>query len=391
MTTPDVLVVGGGIVGAAVARALAAAGHRVEIVDSGEEPGIATRASAGMLAPLVETNETDSLIGLTVRGRDLYRELAPVLRDETGVDIGLWLDGVLRLACTEAEEAQGRGAVAWHRQQGLNSEWLAPGELRDRCPGLSPDVRGALLAPEDGAVDPLATLEALLVGAARHGARLVRGEPVIGIETEDGRVTGVRTRSGNRPAGGVVVAAGAWSGRIGGLPRPLSVEPVRGQMLAYEWPEDEPPAIAFGRGGYVLHRGDEALVGATMEFAGFDSAASDAGRSYLEATAAGIYPSLAATGPRRTWTGLRPCSPDGYPIIGPDPDRPNLWYATGHCRNGVLLAPVTGEIITHFVSGSPIEQLEMDLTPVRPSRFWRFSVGPKAPSAAQAIADQPEG
>lgn len=391
MTTPDVLVVGGGIVGAAVARALAVAGHRVEIVDSGEEPGIATRASAGMLAPLVETNETDSLIGLTVRGRDLYRELAPALRDETGVDIGLWLDGVLRLASTEAEEAQGRGAVAWHRQQGLNSEWLSPGELRDRCPGLSPDVRGALLAPEDGAVDPLATLEALLVGAARHGARLVRGEAVIGIETEDGRVTGVRTRSGHRPAGAVVIAAGAWSGRLGGLPRPLSVEPVRGQMLAYEWPEDEPRAIVFGRGGYVLHRSDEALVGATMEFAGFDSTASDAGRSYLEATAARIYPTLAATGPRRTWTGLRPCSPDGYPIIGPDPERPNLWYATGHCRNGVLLAPVTGEIITHSLSGNPIEQLEMDLTPVRPSRFWRFSVGPSSPSTSPAAADQPEG
>lgn len=391
MTTPDVVVVGGGIVGAAVARALAAAGHRVEIVDSGAEPGIATQASAGMLAPLVETNEKDSLIGLTVRGRDLYRELAPVLREDTGVDVGLWLDGVLRLAFTEAEEAQGRGAVAWHRQQGLNSEWLSPGELRGRCPGLSPDALGALLAPEDGAVDPLATLEALLVSAARHGARLVRGEPAIGLESEAGRVTGVRTRSGRRPAGAVVVAAGAWSGRLGGLPRPLSVEPVRGQMLAYDWPDDEPPAIVFGRGGYVLHRGSEALVGATMEFAGFDSTTTDAGKSHLEATAAGLYPALAATGATRAWTGLRPCTPDGHPIIGPDPDRANLWYATGHCRNGVLLAPVTGEIIAHLVSGNPIEQLEMDLTPVRPSRFWRFTAGSQPLAGRAAKADQPDG
>lgn len=391
MTTPDVVVVGGGIVGAAVARALAAAGHRVEIVDSGAEPGIATQASAGMLAPLVETNEKDTLIGLTVRGRDLYRELAPALREETGVDIGLWLDGVLRLAFTEAEETQGRAAVAWHRQQGLNSEWLSPAELRDRCPGLSPDALGALLAPEDGAVDPLAALEAMLVSAARHGARLVRGEPVIGIETDEGRVTGVRTRAGRRPAGAVVIAAGAWSGRIGGLPRPLSVEPVRGQMLAYEWPEGEPPAIVFGRGGYVLHRGDEALVGATMEFAGFDSGATDAGRAHLQATAAGLYPSLAATGATRTWAGLRPCTPDGYPVIGADADRPNLWYATGHCRNGVLLAAVTGEIIAHLVSGNPIEHLEMNLTPVRPSRFWRFTVGPQPRPGAAVTADQPNG
>jgi glycine oxidase len=391
MTTPDVLVVGGGIVGAAVARALAAAGHRVEIVDSGAEPGIATQASAGMLAPLVETHEKDALIGLTVRGRDLYGELAPVLREETGVDVGLWLDGVLRLAFTEAEEAQGRGTVAWHRQQGFNSEWLSAGELRDRCPGLSPEARGALLAPEDGAVDPLATLEALLVSAARHGTRLIRGEPVIGLETDEGRVTGVRTRGGPRPAGAVVIAAGAWSGRLGGLPRPLSVEPVRGQMLAYPWPADEPPAIVFGREGYVVRRGAEALVGSTMEFAGFDPETTDVGRAQLEATAAGLYPALAATGATRSWTGLRPCTPDGYPIIGPDSDRPNLWYATGHCRNGVLLAAVTGEIITHLVGGNPVEQLEMDLTPVRPSRFWRFSVGPGPRVGGSGAVDQPEG
>jgi glycine/D-amino acid oxidase-like deaminating enzyme len=128
-----------------------------------------------------------------------------------------------------------------------------------------------------------------------------------------------------------------------------------------------------------------------MEFAGFDPAATDAGRAHLEATAAGLYPALAATGATRTWTGLRPCTPDGHPIIGPDPDRPNLWYATGHCRNGVLLACVTGEIIAHLVSGNPIEQLEMDLTPVRPSRFWRFSVGLRARAGGSGTADQPGG
>ena len=372
MATPDVMVVGGGIVGAAVARALAAASLAVEIVDSGAEPGIATPASAGMLAPLVEAHANEALLGFAVRGRDLYRELAPALAEDAGVDIGLSLDGVIKLACTEAEETLGRSVAASHRQQGLNSEWLSAGELRERCPGIAADVRGGLLAPEDGSVQPLAVVEGLLVAATRRGARITRGDRVIALETEDGRITGVRTSSGRRPAGAVVIAAGAWSGRIGGLPRPLSVEPVRGQMLAYGWPAGEPGAIVFGGGGYVVHRGGEAIVGSTMEFVGFDAGSTDAGRAHLAGVAARLYPSLQEAPIERAWAGLRPCTPDGHPIIGRDADYDNLWYATGHGRNGVLLAPITGDVIAHLVLGNPIEQLEIDLTPVRPSRFWSF-------------------
>jgi glycine oxidase len=359
-------------VGAAVAHALAAVNVAVEIVDSGAEPGIATPASAGMLAPLVEAHANEALLGFAVRGRDLYRELAPKLLENGGVDIGLWMDGVIKLAFTDAEEAHWRSLAASHRQQGLNSEWLSAGEVRERCPGIAPDVRGGLLAPEDGAVQPLAVVEGLLVAATRRGARITRGDQVTALETEDGRVTGVRTTSGRRPAGAVVIAAGAWSGRIGGLPRPLSVEPVRGQMVAYGWPAEEPGAIVFGGGGYVVHRGGEALVGATMEFVGFDARATDAGRAHLAGVAGRLYPALHDAPIQRGWAGLRPCAPDGHPIIGRDADYANLWYATGHGRNGVLLAPITGDVIAHLVLGNPIEQLEIDLTPVRPSRFWAF-------------------
>jgi glycine oxidase len=372
MAAPDVLVVGGGIVGAAVTHALARADVAVELVDSGAESGIATPASAGMLAPLVEADADEALLGFALRGRDLYRELAPALVEHAGVDIGLWLDGVVKLALTDAEEAHGRSVMASHRQQGLNVEWLSAGEVRERCPGIGPDVRGGLLAPEDGAVQPLAVVEGLLVAATRRGARVSRGDQVVAVETGDGQVTGVRTATGRRPAGAVVIAAGAWSGRIGGLSRPLSVEPVRGQMVAYGWPADEPGAIVFGGGGYIVHRGAEALVGSTMEFVGFDAGATDAGRAHLMGVAGHLYPALQDAAVQRAWAGLRPCTPDGYPIIGQDADCPNLWYATGHGRNGVLLAPITGEVIAHLALGNPIEQLEIDLTPVRPSRFWRF-------------------
>lgn len=370
MTHPDVLVVGGGIVGAAVARALAADGHTVEIVDSGREAGIATQASAGMLAPLAESDPEEPLLGLAVRGRDLYRELAPALAEETGVDLGLWLDGILKVAFTEEEESAVKGAVAWQRQQGLGAEWITAGELRERCPGIHPATRGAALAPEDGALEPLAALEALLVGAARRGARIVRGERVIGLDLAEGRVTGVRTESGRRAAGAVVLAAGAWSGRIEGLARPLSVEPVRGQMLAYEWPAGEPPAVIYCGRGYVLRRGSEAIVGSTMEHVGFDASVTAEGRERVAQVGARVYPALGDAPPGRSWAGLRPGTPDGRPIIGADPVLSNLWYATGHGRNGILLAAVTGELVAFLFKGGATDGLEYDLDPIRPDRFW---------------------
>jgi glycine oxidase len=368
---PDVLVVGGGIVGAAVARSLAQDEYVVEIVDSGRESGVATQASAGMLAPLAETDPEEPLLGLAVRGRDRYRELAPALEEETGVALGLWLDGILNVAFTDDEEGAIKGAVAWQRQRGLGTEWITAGELRDRCPGISPEARGAALAPEDGALDPLATLEALLLAATRRGARVVRGERVLGLEIADRTVTGVRTERGHRPAGAVVLTAGAWSGRVEQLPRPLSVEPVRGQMLAYGWPEGEPPAIVHTARGYVLRRGPEAIVGSTMEHVGFEAGVTPEGRERVAQVGARVYPALEGMTPHRAWAGLRPSTPDGRPIIGADPDLPNLWYATGHGRNGILLAAITGELVAWLFGGGAGNGLEYDLSSVRPDRFWK--------------------
>lgn len=361
------LIVGGGIIGAACAHALATRGVTVAIRDSGSEGGIATQASAGMLAPLAETGADDPLLGISVRARDLYREAVPPLEEETGVSIGLWSDGILKVAFTAEEEDAILHAIAWQRQQGLNSEWLPAGDLRERHPGLTDEVRGAMLAPEDGALEPLALLEAFLLSATRHGARLTRGERVEALEIRDERVTGVRTNRGRLEAGSVLVAAGCWSGRLGGLPRPLSVEPIRGQMTAFDWPAEEPGAIVYSRGGYVLRRGEELLAGSTMEHVGFEADVTETGQAKIIEHATRLYPALADAPIRRRWAGLRPGTPDGHPIVGPDPGVSGLWYATGHGRNGILLAAVTGEIIAHQFLG---EEVEYDLAPVAPGRFW---------------------
>jgi glycine oxidase len=166
-----------------------------------------------------------------------------------------------------------------------------------------------------------------------------------------------------------VIAAGAWSSLIEGIPRPLAVAPVRGQMAALPWPEGARPAIVYGRGGYMLARGSEAIVGSTMEYVGFHPEVSSAGLARIFSNVAELCPTLDRTRVHRTWAGLRPMTPDGLPIIGAEPRLQGLWYATGHGRNGILLTAITGVIMRQLLSGeSPGEDLE----PFAPTRFWRW-------------------
>ena len=156
----------------------------------------------------------------------------------------------------------------------------------------------------------------------------------------------------------VVLAAGAWSGRLAGLPRPVSVEPLRGQMISAPWPAGVPRAIVYRDDAYALERGGEMIVGATREFVGFDAGTTPSGIAELTESMRSLGPALAGASPTRAWAGLRPVTPDGLPIIGAEPRLPGLWYATGHGRNGILLAAVTGTAIRQLLDGhETIEQL----------------------------------
>ncbi len=369
MPHADAVVVGGGVVGAACARALARDEVTVTLIEGGPFRGAASLAAAGLLAPLVETLPDDPLLGFSVRARDLYRDLAPELEEGTDIDIGLWTDGILHLAFTEDQVTALRNEVAWQRQSGFAAEWLTHDDLRERGPGISEAALGAALAPEDGALDPLALLDALVKDGQRRGVHMVRGEPVADVLIRNDRVEGVRTSSTLYAAETVVITAGAWSSKIKGLPRPVSVEPIRGQMAATDWPENEPPAIVYGAGGYLLARGQEAIGGSTMEYVGFDASVTDDGLAHIERMMTAIYPAIQGSTLRRTWAGLRPVTPDGRPLIGPDPRVTGLWYATGHGRNGILQAALTGDLISQLVAGKPID---FDLAPIDPGRFWSF-------------------
>ena len=360
----DVAVIGGGAVGAACARAAALRGLEVAIFEPGPDPAAASPASAGMLAAQIEPSD-DVLVALSVRARDLYEPLAPALQETTGIDIAFWRSGIAAVAFDDEAAAALKHDVARQRQAGLRCDWLEGDEVRERWPGAAPECLGALFAPEDGAVDPQALARACLADARRLGATL-RAEAVTAVQVGDGRATGVVTARGTQAADHVVLAAGVWSPRIGGLPRPLPVEPMRGQMAATAWPEGTPPAILYHEHGYVLARGGDAVLGSTMERAGYDSRVTNEGLSQIFRGAVRLLPAVITQPVARMWAGLRPVTPDGRPILGRDPAVDRLWYATGHGRNGILLAALSGEILADLLT---VGTTDVDITSLRVERF----------------------
>jgi glycine oxidase len=363
----DVVIVGGGVVGAACARELARAGWRVRILDPDIDRGQAWRAAAGMLAPQIEAREGDALFELGLAGRELYAELAPALHESTGIDVGLWREGIANVALQEADVASLRAKVAWQRQQGHLCDWLDAGEVKERWPWIG-QAHGALWAAREGALDPQSLVQALRVDAGKHGMELVRDE-AMGLEAQGDRLVAVQGRAQRYPTEQVVLAAGAWSGTVAGLPRPLSIEPVRGEMVALPWPDGIERAILYSRDCYLLQRGSDTVAGSTMEYAGFDASTTSAGLTRILASVTALCPPLAELEVRRTWAGLRPMTPDGLPILGPEPRLRGLWYAAGHGRNGVLLAAITALVLRLMMTG---QQPAENLSALRPERFWSW-------------------
>jgi len=362
-STHDVIVIGGGAVGAACARELAVTGRRVLVLEPGGHVGQAWKAAAGMLAPQIEADGADPMLRLGVAARDHYLPLAAALRESTGIDVGLWQEGITRVSSDEAEAGELKAKVASQQRQGYTAAWLESGEVRDRWPWLGPTA-GAHWSERDGALDPDRLVQALLTDAQRHGAELV-SHRVTALEQAGGRVTGVSTDTARFAAGDVVVAAGAWSGRIGGIPRDIPVRPIRGQMAALPWPAGVGRAIVYHKDCYLLARGNEAILGSTMEDVGFKPEVTADGIGRIFAATMTLCPGLVRGKVRRTWAGLRPVTPDGLPIVGAEPRLPGLWYATGHGRNGILLAGITGVLVRQLLDGeNPLE-----IRSLSPTRF----------------------
>jgi len=356
----DVVVVGAGIIGLAVAREAAAAGLTVTLVDP--EPGHgSTWAAAGMLAPVAEAHfGEEALAGLNLAAVRAWPAFAARLEVDSGIPVHFRADGTLLVAVDPSDRAATDRVLAFHQATGLSARRLGARACRESEPLLAPGIAGGAELPDDHQVDNRAVVAALLGAARAAGVRLVADE-VDRVDVDGGRVRGVHlARSGDLPAPSVVVAAGSRSGDLAGLPegdRP-PVRPVRGVTVRLEAPVGVPRlrrtvrALVHGRSCYLVPRDDGGLVlGATMDERGPDLSVPLGGLADLLDDARRVVPALDEYAVVETAPGLRPGSPDNGPLVGPT-GTDGLVVATGHFRNGILLAPVTAvEVVRHLLAG----------------------------------------
>ena len=362
----DVLIVGGGVIGLAIAREVARSGMSVRLLERGATGGEATGASAGMLAAQLEAHEPGPLLSLSLASRALYPDFLRALQGETGETVDLRREGALVVALDEAErEALARSASA-QRRMGLDVKTLDAVEIRELEPLVSGDAHGGMHLPHEHTVDPRRLVEVLRRAAEAAGAEVRAGVEATCILMERGTARGARAADGTEHrARETVVAAGAWAGALPaeGIPVPPS-EPVRGQMLCFAAPGIVRHVVASEE-VYLVPRSDgRLLAGSTMERAGFDRSVTAEGMARIAAAAIRLVPRLAAAAFHSAWAGLRPGTPDGLPVLGRA--APGLLYACGHLRNGIVLTPLTAAIVARILRG---EAPGTDLSPFDPRRF----------------------
>lgn len=357
------VVVGGGIVGIAVARALAVRGQRVALVERAKIGREASFAAAGMLAPQAEVESGGPFLDLCIESRDLYPSFVEELYAETGVDVWYRNDGSFHVAFDDEEAARLERDMRTQRELGLECELLAPSAARRAEPALAANITAVLSIPNDHQVDNRRLVDAALLSCYAHGVEVVENTPVRSLRRDAaGRVVGVETTAGQFEAETVVVAAGCWSNLVADFEVP--VEPVKGQMLMLELGAPPFRRVVRTERCYAVARVDgRVLVGATMERVGFDKSVSPEAVGTLLEAGREVVPSLANAVGGEAWAGLRPATPDGLPAIGSVEE--GLIAATGHFRNGILLAPVTARIVAGIVHGEAPHPSAMILDPRR--------------------------
>jgi glycine oxidase len=340
----------------------------------------ASSGGAGLLSTQAHTDEPGPLFNLKTASRGLYPNLAEELRERTDMDIEYRTLGHVVPVFDENEAQAVTARGAWQAKRGLRAVWLTAAEARDLEPGLPATVQGAGWFPDDHHINSTTATQALAGAVIRLGGKVRVECPVVDLVRDGARVTGVRTARETISAGEVVLAAGAWCGQFetsAGIALPIV--PAKGQIVVARLPQPALRHVVY-QDVYVIPRATgEHIIGSTVEYVGFDKRVTVEGIAGLLSEATRLAPALREAEMVASYGCLRPASPDGLPLLGRAPVRPGLVVATGHFRNGILLAPITGQLIAEvIVRGKP----SLSLEPFRPDR--QFPPDPLARSVATA-------
>ena len=363
--TASVLIIGGGIIGLSLARELHKRGvGKIRILERGKLGQESSFAAAGMLAPQAEAETADDFFNFCRDSKNLYTDFAGQLLAETGIDVELDCSGTLYLAFSETDVAEIRRRFAWQKKAGLVVEHLSAEEARKIEFPVSRKVREALFFPHDWQVENRKILLALQKYAKLNGIEVTENARVENLLIEKGKIVGAKTAAVNFFAETVVLATGAWTSLIktgeNVAPLPL-VKPIRGQIISFKPARRRFSKTIYSPRGYLVPRADgRILIGATVEDAGFDKTVTTDGIKFLLEVASEISPELENLEIFNQWAGLRPFAADALPILGASPEIENLYVATAHYRNGILLAPLTAKILADkIVENSNSNYLEV--------------------------------
>src|SRR6202162_3240713 len=365
MRTFDVAIAGGGLIGGAIALELAHAGLQVALVDR-QHPGEgSSSAAAGILSPAPENAGMISTVPLGRASLQLYPEFVASVEEISGKNVGYRARGTLEaLFSTDAQEKLST-IIALHHGLGLKAEPVSADDAREMEPALSPEVEAAVFRPDEACIDNRALTKAVLTATERSGVKLFAGSNVQSIAKDGGRCAGFLVDGENVESRWTVIAAGCCSGEIEGAAHYAPVRPAKGQMIALRAKDFNIERVLWSDHVYLVPRNDgRILAGATVEYVGLDKKVTLGAIQKIITAALQLAPTLAGAQMQDNWAGLRPDSPDHLPIIGAT-DLDGLLIATGHFRSGILLAPITAQLIREWVTTQNVRQDWARFSPMR--------------------------
>lgn len=361
------VVVGAGVIGLAVSDELTRRGVQVELLEKAPEVGSeASWAAAGILSPQGEAKGPGPFLDLLLAGYQLVPEMVVRLQGATSIDLKHRASGMLALALSEADERELDQELRWQQEAGLRFERVAGTQVKKLEPAIDGPVRSAVWWPQTAQLDTPALCQAYRQVVESQGGTIRTRTPVTRFLIEEDRVVGVETPTGAFKADWVVNCAGSWAGFDTSFPWSIPTLPVKGQLLQFHTPSPLVQRVVKSARAYLVQRSDQQLVvGTTVERVGYDKTVTQQGRQSIVEGASAMTTRLASFKMEKAWAGLRPGTPDHLPILGPTPLKQFL-LATGHYRNGILLAPLTGRLIADWMTKG---SCSMDLSPFSVTRF----------------------